>query len=103
MKRSRVSAQLDSGDVIAQKAINTHNGSYLSVQEKKALRGIADHLASCGKGITACDESSVTIGKRFEAVGIANTEENRRSFREMLFTTESINKYLSGAILDPET
>jgi len=63
----------------------------------------AQLLASKGRGITACDESAGTIGKRFEDVGIANTEENRRLYREMLLTTETIEQYLCGAILDPET
>eukprot|EP00662_Eupelagonemidae_sp_cell21_P025022 gene25022-15657_t len=56
-----------------------------------------------GKGITACDESVGTIGGRFEKVGIENTEENRRTYRQMLFETPGATEFLSGAILDPET
>lgn len=55
------------------------------------------------QGITACDEGPATIGSRFEAVGIENTEENRRAYRQMLFETPGANEYLSAAILDPET
>lgn len=56
-----------------------------------------------GKGITACDEGPGTIGLRFEAVGVENTEENRRRYRQMLFEAEGCENYLSAAILDPET
>ena len=56
-----------------------------------------------GKGILAADESEKTVGKRFEKVGIENTEENRRRFRELLFTTPGIERYISGIILHDET
>ncbi|KZC43983.1 UNVERIFIED_ORG: fructose-bisphosphate aldolase, partial [Rhodanobacter sp. FW104-R5] len=51
----------------------------------------------------AIDESTNTIKKRFEAVGIENTEENRRAYRELLLTTPSLNEHISGAILYDET
>lgn len=78
-------------------------GSFLSAAEKAALEETAAAVATRGKGITACDESPGTIGSRFEAVGIANSEENRRLYRQMLFTAPGCEKYLSAAILDPET
>ena len=53
--------------------------------------------------ITACDEGPGTIGARFEAVGIENTEENRRLYRQMLFEAPGCENFLSAAILDPET
>jgi len=56
-----------------------------------------------GKGIIAIDESSGTIAKRFAAVGIENTEENRRAYRELLLTTPNLSEYISGAILFDET
>ena len=56
-----------------------------------------------GKGILAADESFGTIGKRFEALGIESSEESRRAYREMLFTTEGIGEFLSGVILFDET
>ena len=103
MKRSRNElGELDEGAKMT-KTINTHRGAHLSGEQKLKLRETAQHLASRGKGITACDESSGTIGKRFEAVGIDNTEDNRRAYREMLFTAEGADKFLCGAILDPET
>lgn len=77
--------------------------TFLSAEQKHALESTATALATRGKGITACDESAGTIGKRFEAVGIENTEENRRLYRQMLFTTPNCEEFLCGAILDPET
>jgi fructose-bisphosphate aldolase class I len=56
-----------------------------------------------GKGILAADESFGTIEKRFNAVDIDSTEESRRQYREMLFTTGGIGEYLSGVILFDET
>lgn len=78
-------------------------GSHLDAERKKELEQTAAAIATHGKGIAACDESAGTIGKRFEAVGIENMEENRRKYRQMLFETEGCDKYLSAVILDPET
>lgn len=77
--------------------------SFLSPEQKAALVETAQKVATPGKGITACDEGPATIGARFEAVGIANSEETRRQYRQMLFTAEGCENYLSAAILDPET
>lgn len=63
----------------------------------------AEAMVAPGKGIIAIDESTGTIGKRFEAVGVENTEENRRTYRELLLTTPKLNEYISGAILYDET
>jgi len=64
----------------------------------------ANAIASPGKGILAADESTGTIAKRFEKIGVENTEANRRAYRELLFTTkEDWNKYISGVILYEET
>lgn len=60
-------------------------------------------LVSFGKGILAADESFSTIEKRFEALDISVTEENRRAYREMLFTTPGLSKFINGAILFDET
>ena len=67
------------------------------------LEKTARELVAPGKGILAADESFGTIGKRFEAVGIESSEESRRAYREMLFTTEGIGEFLSGVILFEET
>ena len=69
----------------------------------QTLEGTARELVAPGQGILAADESTGTIGKRFDAVGIESTEETRRQYREMLFTTEGIGEYLSGVILFDET
>lgn len=81
----------------------TVGGSFLMAAQKSALEATASAIATRGKGITACDESPSTIGARFEKVGIENTAENRRKYRQMLFETPGNEKYLSAAILDPET
>ena len=60
-------------------------------------------LLSAGKGILAADESLPTIDKRFKPLGIACTEENRRAYRELLFTTPGLNEFISGVILFDET
>ena len=60
-------------------------------------------LLAPGKGLLAADESLKTIGKRFEALKIASTEENRRAYRELLFTTHGLARHISGAILFDET
>src|SRR5262245_65457050 len=69
----------------------------------KTLDGTARALVASGKGILAADESHATIGRRFEPLSIANTEENRRRYRQMLFTTKGIGDYISGVILFDET
>lgn len=78
-------------------------GTFLSAAEKAALEETAAAVATPGKGITACDEGPATIGGRFEAVGVENSEENRRRYRQMLFEAPGCEEYLSAAILDPET
>lgn len=80
-----------------------HAGAFLSETEKAHLVTIAAMIGTPGKGITACDEGPGTIGDRFEAVGVVNTEENRRAYRQVLFESEGANEFLSAAILDPET
>ena len=60
-------------------------------------------MVAPGKGIIAIDESNATIAKRFAGVGIENTEEHRRAYRELLLTTPKLSDYISGAILYDET
>ncbi|HEX7775186.1 MAG TPA: class I fructose-bisphosphate aldolase, partial [Parvibaculum sp.] len=70
----------------------------------ETLEQIANAMVAPGKGILAADESSGTIKKRFDAIGVASTEENRRDYREMLFRTEEAMKHhISGVILYDET
>merc|ERR1719486_1589459 len=56
-----------------------------------------------GKGLLACDESTGTVGTRLESIGLENNEENRREWRQLLFTTPSLGDCISGAILFEET
>ena len=67
------------------------------------LAETAQAMVAAGKGIIAIDESNATIDKRFDGVGIENTEENRRAYREMLLTTPKLGEHISGAILYDET
>jgi len=60
-------------------------------------------LLAPGKGILAADESNPTIEKRFKKINVASTEENRRAYREMLFTTPGLSQFISGVILFDET
>ena len=63
------------------------------------LTSIARQLVAKGKGILAADESTGTITRRFQAVGVESTEDTRRAYREMLFTALGIESHLSGVIL----
>lgn len=63
----------------------------------------ANAIASAGKGILAMDESNGTCGKRLDSIGVENTEDNRRSYRELLVTAPGLGEYISGAILFEET
>ena len=67
------------------------------------LMKTARAMVAAGKGILAADESSGTIEKRFKAVGVESTEENRRAYRELLFTTKGASEFISGVILFDET
>ena len=63
----------------------------------------AKALVADGKGILAADESTTTITKRFQTIDLPSTEQNRRAYREMLFTTEGLSDAISGVILFDET
>lgn len=70
---------------------------------KNNLTAVAGALVAPGKGILAADEKFSTIEGRFQKIGLPSTEENRRAYREMLFTTPRLNEYISGIILFDET
>lgn len=72
----------------------------MNIQE---LEGTAAAMMAPGKGILAMDESTPTIGKRFNTVGVENTEDNRLTYREMLLGTKGLGDYVAGAILFDET
>src|SRR5690606_13886766 len=68
------------------------------------LNKVARAMVAPGKGILAADESSGTIKKRFDAIGVESTEESRRDYREMMFrTAEAMKNHISGVILYDET
>ena len=67
------------------------------------LAKMAKTLVAEGKGILAADESTGTIEKRFKSIDVESTEETRRGYRELLFTTEGAAEYISGVILYDET
>jgi fructose-bisphosphate aldolase class I len=69
-----------------------------------ALNKVARAMVAPGKGILAADESSGTIKKRFDAIGVESTEDNRRDYREMMFrSTDAMKNHISGVILYDET
>ena len=68
------------------------------------LNAIANKMTGGGKGLLAADESTGTIKKRFDAIGVENTEPNRRDYRELMFRAdEAMTKYIGGVILYDET
>jgi fructose-bisphosphate aldolase, class I len=67
------------------------------------LHETAKALVAEGKGILAADESTGTIKKRFDSIDVESTEENRRAYRDLLFTTEGAEEFISGVILYDET
>jgi fructose-bisphosphate aldolase class I len=67
------------------------------------MKQTAKYIAKRGKGILASDESNATTGKRLESVGVENTEDNRRAWRELLYTAPGLGEYISGCIMFEET
>jgi len=71
--------------------------------DKADLERVAQAMVAKDKGILAADESSGTIKKRFDAIKLESTEEHRRAYRELLFTTAGLGQWISGVILYDET
>jgi fructose-bisphosphate aldolase, class I len=67
------------------------------------LVATAKAMVAPGRGILAADESTGTIERRLKSISVENTEENRRAYRDMLFTAKDLGKYISGVILYDET
>jgi fructose-bisphosphate aldolase class I len=82
----------------SRKNIVTRAGQY-----DDELLQTATNMTKPGKGILAMDESNATCGARLESVGVENTEENRRRYRELLITTPKLGEHIGGAILFEET
>lgn len=78
--------------------------SYPPPELQEELKKIAQAIVAPGKGILAADESVSTMGKRLKDIGVENTEENRRLYRQLLFTTDAaVGENISGVILFHET
>jgi fructose-bisphosphate aldolase class I len=75
----------------------------MKTELRPQLESTITALIAPGKGILAADESFPTIEKRFKSINIPSTEENRRAYREMLFTTRGLGEFISGTILFDET
>ncbi len=73
----------------------------MNIQDE--LQATIDALVQKGKGILAADESSPTIAKRFQAIGVESTEENRRTYRSLILATPDLGEFISGVILFEET
>src|SRR3989454_2233335 len=68
-----------------------------------ATHDTARQLVAPARGILAADESTGTIKKRFDSIGVESTEENRRRYRQLLFTSPGLGEHISGVILYDET
>src|SRR5574341_923295 len=73
------------------------------LMDTQTLISTARDLVAEGKGILAADESSGTIKRRLDGINVRSTEENRRAYRELLFTTPDVEAFISGIILYDET
>lgn len=81
-----------------------HQYPALTQEQKKELHEIAQRIVAPGKGILAADESTGSIAKRLSSIGVENTEENRRFYRQLLFTADDrVNHCIGGVILFHET
>lgn len=78
---------------------NTKENSGLSIERREELAKNALQIVSNGKGILAADESTGTAGKRLASIGLENTEENRRNYRELLFSASSIINILRNLLM----
>ncbi|WAR02869.1 ALF-like protein [Mya arenaria] len=77
---------------------------YLTPEQEDELRKIANAITAPGKGILAADESTGSMGKRLGPIGVENTEENRRRYREVLFSSpDALAENVSGVIMFHET
>jgi fructose-bisphosphate aldolase class I len=79
----------------------TYNNLNPSLQSM--LKTNAEFIVQQGKGILAADENPSSIIKRFNSIGVDNTAEQRRIYRQLLFTTPDIQQYISGVIMHEET
>src|ERR1041384_6856850 len=83
--------------------LRSNKGNEVMAMNLDELNRVARAMVQKGKGILAADESSGTIKKRFDKIGVESTEDNRRDYREMLFRAGDGMKHISGVILYDET
>ena len=81
----------------------SNNYNHLSEALKIELAATAQKIVANGHGILAADESNGTMGKRLANVGLENEEEHRRFYRNFMFQSEGMDKYIGGVILFDET
>ena len=67
------------------------------------LNEVAEAMVAPGKGILAADESTGTIGKRFDQIDTESTEQTRNAYRDLLFSSDGFEEYISGVIMYDET
>jgi len=98
------------GSSFAPPASSKHNGIESASSLKMSIEQYSDELKKTaakmirpGFGLLACDESTGTVGTRLESIGLENSEDNRRIWRQLLFTTPDLGNHVSGAILFEET
>lgn len=77
--------------------------STLEPELKEELRAIAQQIVEPGRGILAADESTTTIGKRLQDINVENTEENRKAYRQLLFTTAKVRSIHGGEFAHKNT
>ncbi|KAL0052110.1 hypothetical protein WJX82_008131 [Trebouxia sp. C0006] len=103
---AQTSSFLGTKTVVPQKQARVANRGVVAVRAgayDEELIQTANTIASPGRGILAMDESNGTCGKRLDSIGMENTEDNRKSYRELLVSTPGLGKYISGAIMFEET
>jgi len=83
-------------------ALEAEGGTWVPKMAPELMR-TAKALGAAGRGILAADESTGTIAKRFASIGVENTESNRQKYRQMLFSADGIENYISGVIMFDET
>ncbi|DBA74883.1 hypothetical protein WJX79_010648 [Trebouxia sp. C0005] len=103
---AQTSSFLGTKTVVPQKQARVANRGVVAVRAgayDEELIQTANTIASPGRGILAMDESNGTCGKRLDSIGMENTEDNRKAYRELLVSTPGLGKYISGAIMFEET
>src|SRR5881396_3131843 len=97
------SAVVGLSDVVYRRNYNFFCNHKERTMKTENLESVARKLVGPGRGILAADESLPTIEKRLKSIDVASTEENRRAYREVLFTTAGVGEFISGVILFDET